>query len=1033
MKRILATLISLAFAAIANAAGQAETPAFTSGINFDELSVGDFEYSGDTNWLWQSTSADDELRVTAWGSETYSGDRPDNGGATNYLKIETEFSTPLYRGIVGFEKEATSPSQKKIEDQLYFDSLVYLTPGDPSTYVDSLPEDAKIAVWLQEAEDEDDDPVLCVRAGYRAKEVTVDNKVKTYACSIVDGGSVSTGWHRLTIRCFENIMWTTDSASSLPAYVVYLDGKALTTSEPRFEEGMVDVDGMVPKCLALNKAGALFLSMKDDSTSVGAVGFAGSGAVDDIIFTDKRPGFLTAADDINYLRLGWDENVAAVKYIVNSGAAQEVSDISGAGSTDIALADGGQTIVEVMATYAASFGPGTWLATGASVAKTDDGGTFTVTAEQTRPIGKIVSASAVPVATATVTIGEKATTLSATTLSALADQIGASLQSEGSDLPDSATVYIRLVEDQTVVLSGTAEDAVGQAFLGTSKEVRDGEYAVVAGIVWTLDLNGKTITVGGDLDAAPIICDGMLTVTDTSETAAGAIVRSAASLPAIGNQGNLTIAAGRFVGRIGNLDATAPAVFNGGKYMIIENDAEYLTFLNEHKGEAVAEFAADDAKEYYVASEKEPEPAVAVAKIGDAEYETIQAALDAAVKAGEATVDVIASVEIADSLFISGSGVDATKITVNVDKDVTVTSTANYGLYIDRAKVTLGGAGQWVKKANGGLILVGEKSAAAHLVVDGATIIATAGGGIDGASRVINVQNGAVTVKSGLIQNDYIYGCCVRSEDSEVTNVSDGTTIIVEGGTLTVPTIGSFAPVIVKNGSSTENNKIYISVEGKAKFAGAAATICGEGAMEGYLAAKDESGAWGYTSGYKFELGSDGYYAVVVAYEPMDAGSEQTCDDEAAAEALKKAIEADKTSMINTPTDPSTGKAPDDFDKSAYVGLFEVKVSTSETQTGKYVVAVVLTAEATAAIQAQVDAYGDLDLKALASAMQTATLDTSKTPGIYYTVFYGTTPTAIDSHDDSVLATAATTTLKFPTQGSIGFYRVKATVRPIAE
>ena len=1030
MKRILAMLMALAFAASANASGQGEAQTLESYINFDNLTVGDYDISAtedSANWRWESTSVDDDLRVTAWDSGVYTGDRPENGGDTNYLKIETEFSTPLYRGAVGFKGEGTTPKQYEINDQLYFDSLVYLTPGDPTSYVDALPEDAKIAVWLQEAEEEDGEPVLCVRAGYRAAETTTENSVKTYKCD----QSVSTGWHRLTVRCFANVMWTSGNAT-LPAYVVYLDGKVLTTTEGRFEDGAVDVDGMVPKCQALNTKGALFLPIgSDNSKSVGAVGFAGSGAVDDIIFTETRPNFLTADDDINYFRLSWDKNVTGATYIVNEGTATSVSDFDNKTYEDIALADGAQTGISVLATYKTNFGSGDWTATGATVAADGDGFAYTVLSGSTTPSGKIVSASTISVAKATVTINGGGTSLEATTLSDLADAINTALQPDGAELPESAEVYIRLIEDQDITLSEVSEgDISGQVGLGTY----DDDGNVVDGIVWTLDLNGKTITVEGSIDDAPISCDGKLIVTDTSAAADGAIVRSDANLQAIYNRGNLTINAGRFVGRIANDSDTVEAVFNGGKHAIGEDaNDEYLTFLDEHKGTAVVKFVADsDADpQYYVVSDEQPEPTVVVAKIGDDEYETIQAAFDAAVKAGgETTVDIVASVELADSLYIDGSGIDTTKIAVNVADDVTVTSTASYCLYVDGATVTLGGAGQWVKKANGTLICVGEKSAAARLVVDGATLIAKAGeeagSGIDGAGKVINVQNGAVTVKSGMIQNDYIKGCCVRSENSEVTDVATGTEIVVDGGTLTVPTNSDYAPVIVKSGSDTDNNKIYILATGSAKFAGPEAEIVGDGAMEGYLAVKNESsGAWEYTDKYEFKLDEDSYYAIVLAYEPVDAGTETTCDDEAAADALAAAIEDDKENMIKTPSG-----AGDGFAKADYVGLFKVTITPSATEAGKYVVAVVLTDDARTTIQAQVDAYGDLDLQALASAAQEATLET--TPGIFYTVFYGTTPTAISTHGTSVLATDKKTALAFPTQGSAGFYRVMATVQPIA-
>ena len=158
-------------------------------------------------------------------------------------------------------------------------------------------------------------------------------------------------------------------------------------------------------------------------------------------------------------------------------------------------------------------------------------------------------------------------------------------------------------------------------------------------------------------------------------------------------------------------------------------------------------------------------------------------------------------------------------------------------------------------------------------------------------------------------------------------------------------------------------------------------------------------------------------------YDSVNPESQTECGSEKEAEAMAAAINANPTALINAPT------GLDDSLKADYAALFEAKPV--QTTSGGYAVSVTLKADVKATIQGQVDSYGDLDLAALSSGDQSATLTT--TPGIYYTVFSGSEATAITTQGASKLATGTKTELTFPKQGASGFYKVKATVAPITE
>lgn len=1233
MKQIkaLLALLALTFGIGAYASGEG----YTAGVeNFDSLDAGELDVTsvrGDlTTSVWASwTQGEDQLTVTAYGDSTTDKTTEATGTQTNYLKIDTALNNGITFAANGLTETVEGstytyePTPLKVtdSDQVYFDSLVNLSAGDADALAAvTMPDDGRLALWIQAVEVEtevagEDDEVktetteinqLCIRAG---KITDADTNFNTVYTANVE--KVTAGWHRLTVRLFTN---AARSGAAVPAMAIYLDNVAVAAADVDVPMSGAVLNRLTPKCKALATDNALFPSMRQDVDvtlgDVRGIQFSGSGSVDDLIFTTARPRFINAEDDVNYFNLTWDAtSTASISYTIgdSSAVSLNVSDEA----ADIPLTDVGATMIAVTvvcsgdnALDAVEIQKG--VSGVESVSVEGNVVTFTIESGNFTPSGAIMTASTKTVATATVTIGGTAgDPITATSLGALVDAINEALSSDGS-LPASASVYIKLLEDQSVELSMDGSEVAGELFMGTS----DAEtYEPVTSIVWTLDLNGKTVTASGTVDADStvnlIYNDGALVITDTSTDADGLISLGTMSGYCVNNRGVLTVNNGTFDGRVTNDSEieSVEATFNGGKYLIGDDtDSTYLAFLNQHKGEGVTAFVADDETnpKYYVVSGAEPvetytvtfvnekaetqstevpvesgktvsapdpEPtaenfiflgwylttdgqldadafdfentkieanitltakwAAVVAKIGEDGYATIQDALDAAVESAtaenEVQVDVVADVEVSESLTLTGSGIDATKIAVNVAENINVTITASYGMYVDGATVTLGGEGTWTKATQGTLFCVGEKSAAANLVMDGASIVATLDSdGDSGPNKLINVMNGTVTVKSGLLQNPCTYGSCIRLENSDVTGVDVGACAVVEGGTLSVPTTGSLAPVVIKDGSSTERNTIYILATGTAKFAGPEKLIVGDDAMEDYLAVANEGAdGYDYTADYKFVKGTENDYytikaitwatvtvtwdsnvktftavakgsddeeesypmptdadsmsdsfdvddkvtfsiskdnitfedgfeldedksvltagpmtsgtetytlyiaakAITPAYDPVDPEVENICNDEATAEALAAAINANKATLINAPDD---AKDLADFDRTAYGDLFVATASASTTESGKWTVTVDLTPDAKSTIKGQVEANSKFELSKLATAAQSATLDT--TPGIYYSVVAGGTLGEMKVRS-CTMATDKELTVTLPHYDGAGFYQIEATVK----
>jgi hypothetical protein len=313
---------------------------------------GDAEYNdaGDANSKYfcftggesNSSVVTNENPSTANGKRTATFAEATN---TKFLALDTEGGT-FWRSInamieaqVGEGDEATTTyslgNPKAVAATgTYLDTLVQFTVTEDEA--PTLGEGDKLAIWLQADEGTTN---LMVKAAVVNDQGTPTETTFTINATVNPGE-----WYRLTVKALADI---TDN-EGIPGFQIYLDGTLLASSTPTLTSEYLEIlgpDDVDDSHYADLAAGKYFASLSSASTLQG-VGFQGTGAVDEIVWTDDNP--ISAASTVA-LTLTWDANVTAVSYTID-GATTSVADLT-SGTTSVDVAPG--TVVTVAATPAA--------------------------------------------------------------------------------------------------------------------------------------------------------------------------------------------------------------------------------------------------------------------------------------------------------------------------------------------------------------------------------------------------------------------------------------------------------------------------------------------------------------------------------------------------------------------------------------------------------------------------------------------------------------------------------------------------------
>ena len=329
----------------------ASAAAFADPINAVSFeNGGDYNPNGENSYFYfagesDSSAVSNDVNAVSTTKRTAYYAEANNA---NYLALDTEGGT-LWRSL-GYviphtDGDTTTfelgTAQPVASAGTYLDTLVQFTVTEDEA--PTLGEDDKLAIWLQAGEGTTN---LLVKAA-----VVDDQTARTETTFTVTGTTVQPGiWYRLTVKAIADI---TDG-ELVPGFQIFLDGNLVTADKPTFTAeylALLDTDSHYADLVA----GKYFASLKTTTTLQG-VGFQGTGAVDEIVWTEDNP--FPAASTVAFTLTWTAGEVTSVSYTID-GTTTSVADLT-SGTTSVDVAPG--TVVTVAATavpwYTVSAGTG---------------------------------------------------------------------------------------------------------------------------------------------------------------------------------------------------------------------------------------------------------------------------------------------------------------------------------------------------------------------------------------------------------------------------------------------------------------------------------------------------------------------------------------------------------------------------------------------------------------------------------------------------------------------------------------------------
>lgn len=238
--------------------------------------------SQSTYWLYEGVSgSDDGSTVKAYGGENLAAPTTGDAAGDKYLELSTEGGT-LWRSLAEVKQmengSATLGDAHTIDSEkgLYIDTMVQFTPTEDGGAPDTTGDD-KLAIWLNVGLS-GEVPVtnLMVKAS-----VVDDQGTRTPTTfTLTNAGAVKAGeWYRLTVKAIGDITETDD----VPGFQVFLDGTLMVADKMTVTEEYAELLGNDD----INSK-TVFASLSSAAT-LQAVGFKGSGALDNLAISEKDP------------------------------------------------------------------------------------------------------------------------------------------------------------------------------------------------------------------------------------------------------------------------------------------------------------------------------------------------------------------------------------------------------------------------------------------------------------------------------------------------------------------------------------------------------------------------------------------------------------------------------------------------------------------------------------------------------------------------------------------------------------------------
>jgi hypothetical protein len=244
--------------------------------------------------------------------------------AEKYLELSTEGGT-LWRSINPIsvtQGETTTyglgAGQAIATDGTYLDTLVQFTPTEDGG-APELDGADKLAIWLNV--DSNQQTNLMVKAAV----IDIDQGAAPVATTFtITNKAVEAGhWYRLTVKAIPDIA----DGNGYPGFQIKLDGQLLMSDTCTMTSGSVDlIEGSDYEDAV--KDGAVFASLggRNVSPTLQGVGFKGSGALDDIVWTEENPFQAPAALTFT---LTWPTSLTSVSYTLDGEAGSALTILDG--------------------------------------------------------------------------------------------------------------------------------------------------------------------------------------------------------------------------------------------------------------------------------------------------------------------------------------------------------------------------------------------------------------------------------------------------------------------------------------------------------------------------------------------------------------------------------------------------------------------------------------------------------------------------------------------------------------------------------
>jgi hypothetical protein len=272
----------------------------------------------------------------------------------NYLALDTEGGT-LWRSInkitEGSGTYGLGIATNVAPAGTYLDTLVQFTVTEDEA--PTVGADDKLAIWLQAGEGTTN---LMVKAGYYNASGTFVNEGTNF---VVSGVTVTPGtWYRLTVKAIDDVVNSASEFASfykLPVFTIQIDGTYMTASEAtlpsEYTSGLAASSILTSDTVSEFNNGKYFLSLKmgtpGAATTLQGVGFQGTGAVDEIVWTEDNP--FPAASPIDFTLTWTAAEVSAVSYVLSTDLTTTNSLTSGT-AVQLTPGDGAATI-ELIPTF----------------------------------------------------------------------------------------------------------------------------------------------------------------------------------------------------------------------------------------------------------------------------------------------------------------------------------------------------------------------------------------------------------------------------------------------------------------------------------------------------------------------------------------------------------------------------------------------------------------------------------------------------------------------------------------------------------